>query len=38
MVSFKEDPKHWIFSDDKRDMSKEIMSLNDLQQKFSQVT
>lgn len=37
MVSFKEDPKHWIFSDDKRDISKEIMTLNSLQQKLGSV-
>ena len=38
MVSFKEDPKHWIFSDNKKDMSKEIMTLNDVQTKFASVT
>lgn len=38
MVKFKEDPKHWIFSDNKRDFSKEIMTLNDIQQKFAAVT
>lgn len=37
MVSFKEDPKHWIFGNDKRDISKEIMNLNDFQQKMSAV-
>lgn len=37
-VEFKKDPEHWIFGENKRDMSKEIMSMNDLQQKFASVT
>lgn len=38
MVKFKEDPKHWIFSDNKKDMAKEIMTMNDVQEKFKNVT
>lgn len=38
MVKFKEDPKHWIFGDNKRDMSKEIMTMKQLKDKFKDVT
>ena len=38
MVTFKTEPVHWIFGDNKKDMSKEIMTLNDVQSKFAQVT
>ena len=38
MVKFKEDPKHWIFSDNSRDVNKEIMLLDDFKQKFKNVT
>lgn len=38
MVKFKEDPKHWIFSDNSKDFSKEIMTLEDVQKKFAPVT
>ena len=38
MVKFKQDPKHWIFSDNKKDFSKEIMQLSDVHKKFEQVT
>ena len=37
-VEFKKEPTHWIFGENKKDMSKEIMSMNDLQQKFASVT
>lgn len=38
MVEFKKEPTHWIFGENKKDMSKEIMSMNDLQAKFASVT
>lgn len=38
MVSFKHDPTHWIFGENKKDISKEIMTLNDIQSKFAAVT
>ena len=38
MVKFKQDPKHWIFSDNKKDMSKELMSMGDVREKFKHVT
>lgn len=38
MVKFKEDPKHWIFGDNKKDMSKEIMTMKQLKDKFKDVT
>lgn len=38
MVKFKEDPKHWIFSDNKKDLSKEIMTMKQLRDKFKDVT
>ena len=38
MVKFKQDPKHWIFSDNKKDMSKELMMMNDVREKFKHVT
>lgn len=34
MVTFKEDPPHWIFSDDKQDMSKKLMTMSDVREKF----
>ena len=37
-VEFKQEPTHWIFGENKKDMSKEIMSMNDLQQKFASIT
>ena len=37
-VEFEKPPEHWIFGENKKDMSKEIMSMNDLQQKFASVT
>lgn len=38
MVEFKTPPFHWMYGNDKKDMSKEIMSLNDVQSKFAAVT
>ena len=38
MVEFKSPPLHWMYGNDKKDMSKEIMSLNDVQSKFAAVT
>ena len=38
MVKFKEDPKHWIFSDDKKNITKEFTSLDDFTKKFDKVT
>ena len=38
MVKFKSEPKHWIFSDNKKDMSKEVMSMGDVKEKFKHVT
>lgn len=38
MVEFKEPPKHWIFSDDKRNIAKEMTSLENFTKKFEQVT
>lgn len=38
MVEFKTPPLHWMYGNDKKDMSKEIMSLNDVQSKFAAVT
>ena len=38
MVEFKRDIPHWIFTDNKKDMSKEIMTMNDFQKKFASVT
>ena len=38
MVEFKTPPTHWLYGDDKKDMSKEIMTLNDVQKKFAAVT
>lgn len=38
MVEFKTPPLHWLYGNDKKDMSKEIMSLNDVQKKFAAVT
>lgn len=38
MVEFKNEPNHWIFGENKRDVSKEIMSMNDVQRKFASVT
>ena len=39
LVQFKDgDIHHWIFTDNKKDMSKEIMTMNDFQKKFASVT
>ena len=38
MVKFKQDPKHWIFGDNKRDISKEFTSLESFTGKFDRVT
>ena len=39
LVEFKGDSiTHWIFGENKRDVSKEIMSMNDVQSKFAAVT
>lgn len=38
MVTFKSELKHWIFSSDKHDISKDIMTLDAVQEKFKQVT
>ena len=38
LVQFKRDIPHWIFTDNKKDMSKEIMTMNDFQKKFASVT
>ena len=38
MVKFKSEPKHWIFSDNRKDMSKELMSMGDVKEKFKHVT
>lgn len=38
MVKFKEDPKHWIYTDNDRDINKEIMLVDDFKKKFEHVT
>lgn len=38
MISFKSELKHWIFSSDKHDISKDLMTLDDIKEKFKQVT
>ena len=38
MVKFKEDPKHWIFGDNKRDIASEFTSLESFTSKFNDVT
>ena len=38
MVTFKEDPKHWIFSDDKKNIKDELTSLETFEKKFERVT
>ena len=38
MVKFKEDPKHWIFGDNKRDIASEFTSLESFTGKFNDVT
>ena len=38
MVKFKEDPKHWIFGDNKRDIASEFTSLESFTGKFNNVT
>lgn len=39
LVDFKgKQPTYWLWGDDKKDMSKEIMTLNDIQKKFAAVT
>jgi len=35
MVKFKNDPSHWIFGGNDKDTSKDIMSMNDIQNKFA---
>lgn len=37
MVKFKEDPIHWIFGDDSRDLKKDIMTMDSFNDKFSKV-
>ena len=37
MVTFKEDPKHWIFSDDKKNIKDELTALDDFTKKFDNV-
>lgn len=37
MVEFKTPPFHWMYGNDKKDMSKEIMTMNDIQNKFASV-
>lgn len=38
MVTFKNDIQHWIYSNDKHDLSKDIMTLDALKDKLKQVT
>ena len=38
MVKFKQDPKHWIFGDNKRDIASEFTSLESFTGKFNDVT
>ena len=38
MVKFKQDPKHWIFGDNKRDIASEFTSLESFTSKFNDVT
>jgi len=38
MVEFKEPIKHWIFSDDKHNIAKELTSYETFKNKFSAVT
>ena len=38
MVKFKQDPSHWIFGDNKRDIASEFTSLESLTGKFNDVT
>jgi hypothetical protein len=38
MVTFKSEIKHWIFGNDKRDLSKEIMTVDDVKEKFKHAT
>jgi len=38
MVTFKEEPKHWIFSDDKKNIKDELTSIDNFEKKFAQVT
>ncbi len=38
MVKFKQDPKHWIFGDNKKDISQEFTSLESFTGKFDRVT
>lgn len=38
MVQFKEEPIHWIFGDDSRELKKDIMSLDSFNDKFSKVS
>ena len=38
MVKFKQDPSHWIFGDNKRDISSEFTSLESFTGKFNDVT
>lgn len=38
MVKFKEDPKHWIFTDNKKNIKDELTSLEAFEKKFEHVT
>ncbi len=38
MVTFKNDIQHWIYSSDKHDASKDIITLESLKDKLKQVT
>lgn len=38
MVTFKNDIQHWIYSNDKHDLSKDVMTLDALKDKLKQVT
>lgn len=38
MVKFKEDPKHWIFTDSKKNIKDELTSLENFEKKFEHVT
>ena len=38
MVKFKEDPKHWIFTDNKKNIKDELTSLENFEKKFEHVT
>lgn len=38
MVKFKEDPKHWIFTDNRKNIKDELTSLENFEKKFEHVT